>query len=149
MSQRELIPAAEHGEENHRQWALAVKFTMEAIERGVEMAQEEDCSWRRRFSDGLRDGRLCAKHEGIFGEEAAAIQREVKKVKEIKDKDEKRHGLAMAEKLQPGKISGELSAAGFRFGLVVSRFNSFITERLLAAAVDVLDRAGAASKDVM
>src|SRR2546421_119276 len=53
-----------------------------------------------------------------------------------------------AEKLQHGKISGELSAAGFRFGIAVSRFNSFITERLLAAAVDVLDRAGAASKDV-
>jgi 6,7-dimethyl-8-ribityllumazine synthase len=30
----------------------------------------------------------------------------------------------------------------------VSRFNSFITERLLAAAVDALERAGAASKDV-
>src|SRR5712692_9622064 len=54
----------------------------------------------------------------------------------------------MAEKLQPGKITGELSAAGFRFGIVVSRFNSFITERLLTAAVDALERAGAASKDV-
>jgi 6,7-dimethyl-8-ribityllumazine synthase len=54
----------------------------------------------------------------------------------------------MAEKLQPGKIEGGLSAAGFRFGIVVSRFNSFITERLLAAAVDALERAGAASKDV-
>jgi len=30
----------------------------------------------------------------------------------------------------------------------VSRFNSFITERLLAAATDALDRAGAGSKDV-
>jgi len=54
----------------------------------------------------------------------------------------------MGEKLQPGKISGELSAAGFRFGIVVSRFNSFITERLLTAAVDALERAGAANKDV-
>src|SRR5437899_11202145 len=54
----------------------------------------------------------------------------------------------MGEKLQPGKISGELSATGFRFGIVVSRFNSFITERLLAAAVDALERVGAASKDV-
>jgi 6,7-dimethyl-8-ribityllumazine synthase len=63
------------------------------------------------------------------------------------EKQDRRAGL-MAEKLQPGKISGELSAAGFRFGIVVSRFNSFITERLLAAAVDALERAGAASKDV-
>jgi 6,7-dimethyl-8-ribityllumazine synthase len=54
----------------------------------------------------------------------------------------------MAEKLQPGKIEGELSAGGFRFGIVVSRFNSFITERLLAATTDALERAGAASKDV-
>ncbi len=54
----------------------------------------------------------------------------------------------MEEKLQPGKIEGGLSAAGLRFGIVVSRFNSFITERLLSAAVDVLDRAGARSKDV-
>jgi 6,7-dimethyl-8-ribityllumazine synthase len=35
-----------------------------------------------------------------------------------------------------------------RFGIVVSRFNSFITDRLLAAAVDALDRAGAANEDV-
>src|SRR5713101_2182542 len=54
----------------------------------------------------------------------------------------------MAEKLQPGKMEGGLSAAGFRFGIVVSRFNSFITERLLAAAADALERAGAVSKDV-
>jgi 6,7-dimethyl-8-ribityllumazine synthase len=54
----------------------------------------------------------------------------------------------MAEKIQPGKIDGALSAVGFRFGIVVSRFNSFITERLLAAALDALGRAGADSKDV-
>lgn len=54
----------------------------------------------------------------------------------------------MAEKLQPTKIQGELSAAGLRFGIVVSRFNGFITERLLAAALDALERAGAAGKDV-
>lgn len=54
----------------------------------------------------------------------------------------------MAEKLQPTKIQGELSAAGLRFGIVVSRFNSFITERLLAAALDALERAGATGKDV-
>ena len=56
--------------------------------------------------------------------------------------------IKMAEKLKPGQISGELSAAGLRFGIVVSRFNSFITERLVSAAVDALERAGAASKDV-
>ncbi len=54
----------------------------------------------------------------------------------------------MSEKLQPSKIQGDLSAPGLRFGIVVSRFNSFITDRLLAAAVDALERAGADSKDV-
>jgi 6,7-dimethyl-8-ribityllumazine synthase len=54
----------------------------------------------------------------------------------------------MAEKLQPGKIDGALSATGFRYGIAVSRFNSFITERLLSGALDALQRAGAASKDV-
>ena len=54
----------------------------------------------------------------------------------------------MAEKLQPGRIGGELTASGLRFGIAVSRFNSFITERLLAAALDALQRAGAANGDV-
>jgi 6,7-dimethyl-8-ribityllumazine synthase len=54
----------------------------------------------------------------------------------------------MAEKLQPRSINGELTASGLRFGIVVSRFNSFITERLLAAALDALERAGAGDKDV-
>ena len=54
----------------------------------------------------------------------------------------------MSEKLQPSKIQGELSAAGLRFGIVVSRFNSFITDRLLAAATDALERGGAENKDV-
>jgi 6,7-dimethyl-8-ribityllumazine synthase len=54
----------------------------------------------------------------------------------------------MAEKLKPGKIGGALSGSGLRFGIVVSRFNDFITERLLAAAVDALERAGAADSDV-
>jgi 6,7-dimethyl-8-ribityllumazine synthase len=54
----------------------------------------------------------------------------------------------MAEKLQPGKILGQLNARGLRFGIAVSRFNSFITDRLLSAAVDALDRSGAQSADV-
>ena len=40
-------------------------------------------------------------------------------------------------------FEGQLSADGLRFGLVVGRFNSFITERLLAGAMDALARAGA------
>lgn len=54
----------------------------------------------------------------------------------------------MAEKLEPGTIRGELTADGLRFAIVVSRFNSFITDRLLSAAVDALERAGASRKAV-
>ncbi len=52
------------------------------------------------------------------------------------------------ESLQPGKICGELAAGDLRFGIVVSRFNSFITERLLASALDALSRAGASDRQV-
>jgi 6,7-dimethyl-8-ribityllumazine synthase len=54
----------------------------------------------------------------------------------------------LADKLQPGKISGELTGHGLRFAIAVSRFNSFITERLLDAAVDALERSGSRSGDV-
>jgi len=43
----------------------------------------------------------------------------------------------------PRVIEGQLTAAGLRFAIVVSRFNSFITERLLAGAMDALTRTGA------
>jgi 6,7-dimethyl-8-ribityllumazine synthase len=49
----------------------------------------------------------------------------------------------------PGEVSGALSAAGLRFGAVVSRFNSFITDRLLAGALDALERAGAARQQIV
>ena len=43
---------------------------------------------------------------------------------------------------------GELFVKGARFGIVVSRFNAFITERLLLSAVDALRRTGTADKDI-
>jgi len=45
-------------------------------------------------------------------------------------------------------IEGSLSAAGKRFAIVVSRFNSFITERLFQSAYDGLLRSGAKKKDI-
>ena len=45
-------------------------------------------------------------------------------------------------------FEGHLSAAGLRFAIIVSRFNSFITERLLRGALDALERGGANNKDV-
>ncbi len=44
-------------------------------------------------------------------------------------------------------IEGDLRAQGKHFSLVVSRFNSFITERLLAGAIDGLMRCGARQRE--
>jgi len=40
-------------------------------------------------------------------------------------------------------LQGHLKADGLRFGIVVSRFNEFITSKLLAGALDALERHGA------
>jgi 6,7-dimethyl-8-ribityllumazine synthase len=44
-------------------------------------------------------------------------------------------------------FEGTLIAQGLRFGIVVSRFNSFISERLLEGAMDALRRSGAEEGD--
>ena len=43
---------------------------------------------------------------------------------------------------------GNLDASGHKFAIVVSRFNSFITDRLLAGALDALKRSGVKPDDV-
>jgi 6,7-dimethyl-8-ribityllumazine synthase len=45
-------------------------------------------------------------------------------------------------------IEGHLDAGGLRFGLVVSRFNSFICDRLVEGAVDSLVRHGADAANI-
>jgi 6,7-dimethyl-8-ribityllumazine synthase len=45
-------------------------------------------------------------------------------------------------------LEGSLSASGKRFAIVVSRFNAFITERLLLSAIDGLVRCGAGKENV-
>ncbi len=45
-------------------------------------------------------------------------------------------------------MNGDLSASAKRFAIVVSRFNEFITERLLKSAYEGLVRAGAAKRDI-
>ena len=54
----------------------------------------------------------------------------------------------MAQNFRSSGEKGTLNAAGLRFGVVVSRFNSFITDRLLAGTLDALGRAGAAEKQI-
>jgi len=45
-------------------------------------------------------------------------------------------------------MEGSLDASGRRFAVVVSRFNAFITERLLLSACDGLLKLGARKKDI-
>ncbi|NVN90749.1 MAG: 6,7-dimethyl-8-ribityllumazine synthase [Desulfuromonadales bacterium] len=48
----------------------------------------------------------------------------------------------------PRYFEGKLDAKGQKIGIIVSRFNSFISERLLEGAVDALVRHGADEQDI-
>ena len=45
-------------------------------------------------------------------------------------------------------LEGKLIAKGLKFGIVLSRFNHFISERLLEGALDALRRSGAEEADL-
>jgi len=46
-------------------------------------------------------------------------------------------------------LEGKLIAKGLKFGIVVGRFNTFISERLLEGAMDALRRSGVEDEDVL
>jgi 6,7-dimethyl-8-ribityllumazine synthase len=48
----------------------------------------------------------------------------------------------------PKTIEGRLLAEGFRFAIIVSRFNDFISSRLVEGAMDALQRHGAGDEQV-
>ena len=50
--------------------------------------------------------------------------------------------------MQPKVHQGLLTAAGFRFAIVVARWNDFLTARLTDGAIDALERLGAAEDSV-
>lgn len=50
--------------------------------------------------------------------------------------------LSRSQRLQPKVHEGRLNAEGFRFAIVASRWNEFITGRLVEGAVDALERLG-------
>jgi 6,7-dimethyl-8-ribityllumazine synthase len=49
--------------------------------------------------------------------------------------------------MQP-ELTGSLSSTGLKFAIVVARFNSFITDRLLAGALDAFVRTGLAEEEI-
>jgi 6,7-dimethyl-8-ribityllumazine synthase len=58
--------------------------------------------------------------------------------------------IAFWQKNRPKEeaVEGDLNAQGMRFAIVVARWNSFITERLLQGSIDALRRSGCASSDI-
>ena len=48
----------------------------------------------------------------------------------------------------PNYIEGNLVAEGKKFGMVVGRFNDFISDRLVGGAIDALVRSGAKDSDI-
>ena len=48
----------------------------------------------------------------------------------------------------PNYIEGSLIAEGKKFAMIVSRFNDFITDRLVGGAMDALIRSGARDEDI-
>jgi 6,7-dimethyl-8-ribityllumazine synthase len=49
---------------------------------------------------------------------------------------------------QPVALEGDLSAAGMRFAVITTRWNTVITDRLLQGSLDALHRSGAARHDI-
>ena len=50
--------------------------------------------------------------------------------------------------MQPKIHRGKVNAEGFRFAIVASRWNDFLTSKLVEGAIDALGSAGAAESDV-
>jgi 6,7-dimethyl-8-ribityllumazine synthase len=114
----------------------------------------------------LRNRRQEGRDYGVSGKAGGAVQREVSPALGIftdsdglKTNSPRRLGVTekkttkyfLAEPLPESEVQaleGTLSAAGKRFAIVVSRFNAFITERLLMSAIDGLVRSGAEKKDI-
>src|SRR3954447_22284459 len=67
----------------------------------------------------------------------------------MKEPSRSRHSEQITqEKLRRKTRAGKLNASGLHFGIVVSRFNEFITDRLLRSAYDGLVRSGASENDI-
>ncbi len=49
----------------------------------------------------------------------------------------------------PRTLEGKISAEGYRFGLIVSRYNDFISSKLVEGALDALKRHGATEEHLL
>jgi len=88
---------------------------------------------------------------GFSGQAACSQLRELawhrKRTQHIGEKCNQQNvsgGKGIVTRVYEGKLLGE----GLRFALVVSRFNEFITQKLLGGAMDALSRHGVATADI-
>ena len=127
---------------------------LEAPEAGVEIG----------IGQGFPDADLVIECDSADAVYEAAKRRGFKIAEEIADQDWGARMFTLELPASAGRLAifsynqdwrpkpelgeGKLDAAGKRFGVVVSRFNAFITERLLAGALDALRCAGAGKDDI-
>lgn len=57
-------------------------------------------------------------------------------------------GAAFPDRMSQHLIEGQLDSRGLKIAIVLARFNSFITDRLLEGALDALIRTGCAKEDI-
>jgi len=66
----------------------------------------------------------------------------------MKDNSSHTREERIKKEIRKKATAGKLNASGFRFAIVVSRFNEFITERLLQSAYEGILRLGARPDDI-
>lgn len=76
------------------------------------------------------------------------LQRRLLTTGDIEITEERQLRIEASPESGVAAIEGKLDASGKRFAIVVARFNSFITERLLLSACDGLIRTGCAKRDI-
>lgn len=139
-----------HGESWDGARSKGVK--LDAPEAGIELG----------IGEGFPDADLVIECDNADILYAQARQHNVKILDEIQDLDWGAHLFTVEMPAGAGKlaifsynenwrnktIEAELSAAGMRFAIVVSRFNAFITERLLSGALQGVRQLGAKNESI-
>jgi 6,7-dimethyl-8-ribityllumazine synthase len=125
---------------------------LDAPEAGIELG----------FGEGFPDCDLVIECDNAHALYAQAQRHSMKIVDQIKDLDWGAKLFSLELPAGFGKLAifsynenwrnktlvGELNSSGMRFAVVVSRFNAFITERLLAGALQALRQTGAKNENI-